>query len=76
MRHSHARTMVQLIAAAEKSASAKLLPNPVLNEVPGHGICKERNCESKAEIDYNGHGYWVCRKHYDSLSDYFDKEYS
>ena len=33
MRHSHARTMVQLIAAAEKQASAKLLPNPVLPAV-------------------------------------------
>jgi len=45
------------------------------NHVPDHGICKEPNCNEKATIDYNGHGYWVCRYHYDKLSDYFDEEY-
>lgn len=44
-------------------------------DLPDHGICKENNCDAKAEVDYNGHGHWVCRKHYESLSNYFDEEY-
>ena len=46
-----------------------------LKETPKHGICKERNCEKEATIDYNQHGHWVCQYHYDKLSDYFDEEY-
>jgi hypothetical protein len=45
------------------------------NENRMEGICKERNCEEKAVVDYNGHGHWVCQHHYDILSDYFDEEY-
>jgi len=51
------------------------IANVLLAEVPDHGICKERNCETKAEIDYNSHGHWVCKYHYEKLSDYFDEEY-
>lgn len=47
----------------------------VLTEVPDKGICKERNCKTKAEKDYNGHGHWVCKYHYEKLNDYFDEEY-
>ena len=38
-------------------------------------VCKERNCENKAVIDYNGHGHFVCEQHYDSLTKYFEEEY-
>ena len=48
---------------------------PMLAEVPDHGICKERNCETKAEVDYNRHGHWVCKYHYEKLCDYFDEEF-
>lgn len=37
--------------------------------------CMERNCENDPVVDYNGHGYWVCGKHYDILSDEFDENY-
>ncbi len=59
----------------ENSTEASNDGNTVLAEVPDHGMCKERNCKDKATIDYNGHGHWVCRYHYDKLSDYFDEEY-
>ncbi len=59
----------------ETGTTAQTDTNTVLAEVPDHGICKERNCESKAEIDYNGHNHWVCKYHYEKLSDYFDEEY-
>lgn len=48
---------------------------PVLAAVPDHGMCKEANCKNKATRDYNGYEYWVCKYHYDKLSDYFDEEY-
>lgn len=38
--------------------------------------CMENNCKENATKDYNGHGHWVCERHYDKLSDYFDDEYS
>ncbi len=47
----------------------------VVADVSDRGICKEKNCEKKAIIDYNGHGHWVCRYHYDKLNDQFDEEY-
>lgn len=33
--------------------------------------CKKR----PVYIDYNGHGYWVCKVCYDRLSDAFDEDY-
>lgn len=59
----------------EISTETAIVGNNVLAEVPDHGMCKERNCKDKATIDYNGHGHWVCKYHYDKLSDYFDEEY-
>lgn len=53
--------------------SGKITP-PLLT-VPKAGLCKERNCKDDATIDYNGHGHWVCKYHYDKLSDYFEEEY-
>ena len=41
----------------------------------GLGVCKEKGCERFATRDYNGHGYYVCEQHYESLSNYFDEEY-
>lgn len=41
----------------------------------GLGMCKEKGCEKVATRDYNGHGYYVCEQHYESLSNYFDEEY-
>jgi len=40
-----------------------------------HGICKEKGCNKRATKDYNGHGYWVCDKCFDSLNNYFDENY-
>lgn len=39
------------------------------------GMCVEKGCNQVATIDYNKHGHFVCKKHYDSLNDYFDEEY-
>lgn len=39
-----------------------------------HGMCKD--CKtSKATIDYNGHGCWVCAHCNEMLNDEFDREY-
>ena len=67
--------------AAEEYGRQLLLFNnndasPVNFPDNNHGICKEKNCLSNAEVDYNGHGHWVCKMHFDSLNDYFDKEYN
>ena len=43
--------------------------------VPDFGICKEKGCKEKATVDYNGHGYFVCKMHYKLLNDEFDEEY-
>jgi len=32
-------------------------------------------CGKPAVRDYNGHEYWVCKRHFDKLSDEFDEEY-
>lgn len=45
-----------------------------INELD-HGICKERGCEEKATIDYNGHEHWVCEYHFEKLTEYFEEEY-
>jgi hypothetical protein len=47
-------------------------PEPIETE---EKICMENGCKSIATIDYNGHGYWVCDKHYISLNNEFDEEY-
>jgi hypothetical protein len=59
----------------ETRTEPAIVGNTVLAEVPDHGMCMEQNCKDKATIDYNGHGHWVCKYHYDKLSDYFDEEY-
>lgn len=41
----------------------------------GHGLCKEKNCNSYATKDYNGHEHWVCDYHYNRLNNEFDEEY-
>lgn len=41
---------------------------------PDMGICLE--CSSRiATTDYNGHGHYVCKPCYESLSRHFDEEY-
>ena len=34
--------------------------------------CVEGNCKEMATKDYNGHGHWVCDRHYEKLSNDFD----
>lgn len=41
----------------------------------GFGKCQEGKCEEWASKDYNGHGHYVCERHYDKLSEEFDNEY-
>lgn len=72
-------TMIALLHGYHESEVKNIASNTVLAAVPdvdkGHGKCKEKNCEKWATIDYNGHGHWVCKGHYESLSNYFDEEY-
>lgn len=42
----------------------------------GHGICVEKGCKKYAVIDYNGCEHWVCKTHFDSLTNYFESEYN
>jgi len=38
-------------------------------------ICMEDNCMNPATKDYNGHGHFVCDRHYEKLNNEFDEEY-
>jgi hypothetical protein len=54
---------------SETSQSSPVVGEGIVNK--GLGICKEEGCKKFAIADYNGHGYYVCRRHMDSLSGYF-----
>lgn len=60
----------------KKTIEVNMQGTPINHKcIEDHGICMESNCDKPATKDYNGHGHWVCDRHYDKLNDEFDEEY-
>lgn len=71
--HGHEEIFIAVQRAKEIRQQVERLNGG--GEEPDYGFCKEKGCDKKAVIDYNGCGHYVCQSHYDSLSKYFDEEY-
>ena len=58
-----------------KMQAAHTVLESIKEEEKNNKICMEDGCMADAVYDYNGHGYWVCERHFDLLNEEFDNEY-